>query len=109
MPGNLLHTRRFLPLFVSQSLGALNDNLFKNALVALVIFRTGEGGTALVALAGALFILPYLLLSATAGQLADRFDKARLLRATKLAEIVLMALAAWALVLFRNQILYLQV
>ena len=57
----LLLTRRFLPLFLSQSLGALNDNLFKNALVALVIFRTGEGGTALVALAGALFILPYVL------------------------------------------------
>ncbi len=97
MPANLLATRRFLPLFISQSLGALNDNLFKNALVALVIFRTGEGGTALVALAGALFILPYVLLSATAGQLADRFDKAKLLRATKLAEIVLMALAAWGL------------
>ena len=97
MPENLLRTRRFLPLFVSQSLGALNDNLFKNALVALVIFRIGEGGTALVALAGALFILPYVLLSATAGQLADRFDKARLLRATKLAEIVLMAFAAWGL------------
>ena len=76
----LLQTRRFLPLFVSQSLGALNDNLFKNALVALVIFRTAEGGTALVALAGALFILPYMLLSATAGQIADRFDKSRVLR-----------------------------
>ncbi len=97
MAENLLRTRRFLPLFVSQSLGALNDNLFKNAMIALVIFRTAEGGTALVALAGALFILPYVLLSATAGQLADRFDKARLLRATKLAEIALMAAAAWAL------------
>ena len=96
-PSNLLRTRRFLPLFVSQSLGALNDNFFKNALVALVIFRTGEGGTALVALAGALFIAPYVLLSATAGQLADRFDKSRLLRMTKLAEIALMALAAWGL------------
>ncbi len=97
MTANLLRTRRFLPLFVSQSLGALNDNLFKNALVALVIFRNANGGTELVALAGALFILPYVLLSATAGQLADRFDKARLLRATKLAEIVLMALAGWGL------------
>ncbi len=97
MAENLLRTRRFLPLFVSQSLGALNDNLFKNALVALVIFRTAEGGTALVALAGALFILPYVLLSATAGQLADKFDKARLLRMTKIAEIALMAFAGWAL------------
>ena len=93
----LLQTRRFLPLFVSQSLGALNDNLFKNALVALVIFRTAEGGTALVALAGALFILPYMLLSATAGQIADRFDKSRVLRLTKLAEIVVMAAGAWGL------------
>ena len=97
MPSSLLRTRRFLPLFISQSLGALNDNLFKNALVALVIFRTAEGGTALVALAGALFIVPYVLLSATAGQLADRFDKARVLRLTKVAEIGLMALAAWSL------------
>ena len=97
MAENLLRTRRFLPLFISQSLGALNDNLFKNALVALVIFRTADGSTALVALAGALFILPYVLLSATAGQLADKYDKARLLRATKIAEIVLMAFAGAAL------------
>ncbi len=96
-PTNLLRTRRFLPLFISQSLGALNDNFFKNALVALVIFRTGEGGTALVALAGALFIAPYVLLSATAGQLADRLDKSRLLRITKIAEVALMLVAAWGL------------
>ena len=95
----LLLTRRFLPLFLSQSLGALNDNLFKNALVALVIFRTGEGGTALVALAGALFILPYVLLSATAGQLADKLDKSHLLQMTKLAEIAIMAAAAVGLLL----------
>ena len=94
----LLRTRRFLPLFVSQSLGALNDNLFKNALVALVIFRTAEGGTPLVALAGALFIAPYVLLSATAGQLADRFDKSQLLRWTKLTEIAVMLLGAWGLI-----------
>jgi len=96
-PVNLLRTRRFLPLFLSQSLGALNDNMFKNALVALVIFQLHEGGTALVALAGGLFILPYVLLSATAGQLADRLDKSRLLRWTKLAEVALMGVAAWAL------------
>ncbi len=96
---SLLLTRRFLPLFLSQSLGALNDNLFKNALIALVVFRTGQGGTALVAIASAVFILPYVLLSATAGQLADRLDKARLLRMTKLVEVAIMLAAAAGLVL----------
>ena len=91
----LLRTRRFLPLFLTQALGALNDNLFKNALVVLVVFRMAEGGPALVALAGGLFILPYALFSSLAGQLADRFDKSRLIRITKLFEVALMALAAW--------------
>ena len=100
MASSLMRSRRFLPLFLSQSLGALNDNFFKNALVALVVFQSasaataGEGGTALVALAGALFILPYVLLSATAGQLADRFDKSRLLQWTKVAEVAVMLAAA---------------
>lgn len=91
----LLRSRRFLPLFVTQALGALNDNLFKNALVVLVVFRMAEGGPALVALAGGVFILPYALFSSLAGQLADRFDKSRLIRITKLFEAALMALAAW--------------
>jgi len=95
MSAGLLGTRRFLPLFLAQALGALNDNLFKNALVVLVVFRTAEGGPALVALAGGLFILPYALVSSLAGQLADRFDKSRLIRVTKLFELGLMALAAW--------------
>ena len=94
---SLLRTRRFLPLFLTQALGALNDNLFKNALVVLVVFRAAEGGPALVAMAGGLFILPYALFSALAGQLADRFDKSRLIRVTKLFELALMALAAWGL------------
>ena len=91
----LLRTRRFLPLFLTQALGALNDNLFKNALVVLVVFRAAEGGPVLVALAGGVFILPYALFSALAGQLADRFDKSRLIRITKVFEAGLMALAAW--------------
>ncbi len=91
----LLRTRRFLPLFLTQALGALNDNLFKNALVVLVVFRMAEGGPALVAVAGGLFILPFALFSAPAGQLADRFDKSRLIRVTKLFEAALMVLAAW--------------
>ncbi len=97
MHAPLLLSRRFLPLFLAQALGALNDNLFKNALVVLLVFRGIPGAPALVALSGGLFILPYLLFSATAGQLADRFDKARLIRLTKAAEIVLMLAAALAL------------
>ena len=95
----LLRRRRFLPLFLAQALGALNDNLFKNAMVVLLVFRMGEaGGAGLAAVAGGVFILPFALFSAVAGQVADRFDKARLIRATKAAEVVLMAGAAWALV-----------
>ena len=94
MATQLLRTRRFLPLFLAQALGALNDNLFKNALVILVVFRSTDGAPGLVALAGGLFILPYALFSAVAGQLADRLDKSRLIRATKGFELAIMALAA---------------
>lgn len=94
MLATLLRTRRFLPLFVTQALGALNDNLFKNALVVLVLFRLSQAGPVLVALAGGVFILPYILFSAVAGQLVDRMDKLVLVRTTKLGEVVLMALAA---------------
>jgi acyl-[acyl-carrier-protein]-phospholipid O-acyltransferase/long-chain-fatty-acid--[acyl-carrier-protein] ligase len=95
---DILKSRRFLPLFVTQFLGAFNDNLFKNALVVLILFRLaadGEGqGEVLVAIAGGLFILPFFLFSATAGQLADKYDKARMIRTVKLVEIAIMALAA---------------
>ncbi len=91
---DLLRTRRFLPLFLAQALGALNDNLFKNALVVLVVFRAAEGAQGLVALAGALFILPYALFSAVAGQLADKLDKSRLIRWTKGFEVAVMLAAA---------------
>ena len=94
MTAQLLRTRRFLPLFLTQALGALNDNLFKNALVVLVVFRSTDGAPGLVALASGLFILPYALFSAVAGQLADRLDKSRLIQATKAFEVLLMALAA---------------
>jgi acyl-[acyl-carrier-protein]-phospholipid O-acyltransferase / long-chain-fatty-acid--[acyl-carrier-protein] ligase len=92
----LLLSRRLGPLCLTQTCGAFNDNLVKNAMIVLAIFKLGAGGAGLAALAGALFIAPYALLSATAGQLADRFDKSRLIRITKAAEIVLMGLAAWA-------------
>jgi acyl-[acyl-carrier-protein]-phospholipid O-acyltransferase/long-chain-fatty-acid--[acyl-carrier-protein] ligase len=94
----LLTSRRFLPLAITQLLGAFNDNLFKNALVILITYvlaaRSGLNAQVLVVAAGGIFILPFFLFSATAGQLADKYDKAWLTRGIKLAEIVLMAGAA---------------
>jgi acyl-[acyl-carrier-protein]-phospholipid O-acyltransferase / long-chain-fatty-acid--[acyl-carrier-protein] ligase len=95
-PIGLLKTRRLGPLVLAQSCGALNDNLVKNAMVVLAIFQLQIGGAGLSALAGALFIAPYALLSATAGKLADRFAKPRLIRLYKLMEVGLMVLAALA-------------
>lgn len=91
----LLRSRRLAPLLVTQTLGAINDNLFKNALVVLVLFHAAaSGGAAMVAAAGGVFIFPYVLLSATAGQIADRFEKQRTIVWVKVAELGLMALAA---------------
>lgn len=94
----LLTVRRFLPLFVTQFLGALNDNLFKNALVILILFRLAEAagmnGQILVTVAAGIFILPFFLFSATAGQVADRVEKSRLIRIIKLCEIGVMAAGA---------------
>ncbi len=95
-PLGLLKTRRLWPLALTQSCGALNDNLVKNAMIVLALFRLGIGGAGLSALAGALFIAPYILLSATAGKLADRFPKPRVILAYKLLELLLMAAAAAA-------------
>ncbi|MDR3532242.1 MAG: MFS transporter [Rhodopila sp.] len=92
----LMKSRRIWPLTLAQSCGALNDNLVKNAMIVLAIFRLGVGGAGLSALAGALFIAPYILLSASAGMLADRFPKPRLIVIYKIAEILLMATAAAA-------------
>jgi acyl-[acyl-carrier-protein]-phospholipid O-acyltransferase/long-chain-fatty-acid--[acyl-carrier-protein] ligase len=90
----LLRSRRFLPLFITQFLGALNDNLFKNALVVLALFQAGAQGPVLVAAAGGVFILPYVLFASIAGELADRYDKARLIRLMKWWECGLMVTAA---------------
>ena len=98
----LLSQRRFAPFFVTQFLGALNDNIFRNGLVILITFQgvlvAGMDHTQLANVAGALFILPFFLFSATAGQLADKYEKSLLMRRIKLLEIVLMTLAAVALV-----------
>ncbi len=92
----LLRSRRFLPLFVTQFLGAMNDNVFKNAFVILALYGIAGMDSAdaqvLVTVAAGVFILPYFLFSATAGQLADAMDKATLIRRIKLAEIAVMAL-----------------
>ena len=93
----LLATRRFWPLCVAQACGALNDNLVKNALVVLALFKAGAAGPTIVAASAGLFILPYALFSATAGQLADRHDKARLIRIMKWAEFLLILVAGFGL------------
>ncbi len=93
----LLRHRRFGPFFWTQFLGALNDNILKNSLVILVAFGAESAaldGDTLVNLAGGIFILPFFLFSPTAGQLADKFEKARLVRAVKLLEIGIMVIAA---------------
>src|SRR5438045_8460313 len=93
----LLRVRRFAPFFWTQLLGAFNDNLFKNALVILFAFDAGEAALStdtLVNLAGGVFILPFFLFSATAGQLADKREKSRIIRAVKLVEIGIMVFAA---------------
>ncbi len=93
----LMRSARFRPLFWTQFLGAFNDNLYKNALVVLLTFQTAQWTTLrpeiLANLAAGLFILPFFLFSATAGQLADKYDKARLARLSKGLEIAIMGVA----------------
>ena len=104
---SLLSSRRLAPLLLTQTLGAVNDNLFKNALVVLILFRAAQSsGPALVALAGGVFILPYVLLSATAGQIADRYEKSRTILIVKFAEVALMALAAAGFLLDSTTLLF---
>jgi 1-acyl-sn-glycerol-3-phosphate acyltransferase len=96
----LLGTRRFLPFFLTQFLGAFNDNLFRNALIVSVTFGASAAAHDAGVLANAaqgLFILPFFLFSAFAGQLADKYEKSRLIRQTRLIEVFLMCLGAVAL------------
>jgi len=94
---HLLKSRRFLPLFMTQFLGAFNDNVFKNALIILMTFMTAEqlgmDPRILVTAAAGIFILPFFLFSALAGQLVDKNEKSRFIWIIKLAEIILMLLA----------------
>jgi hypothetical protein len=99
----LLHERRFAPLFWVQFLGAANDNVFKFAFTLLATYSAATWGgvdpSYAAFLIGALFIAPFLLFSATSGQLADKVEKSRLIRRLKDAEIAVMALAAGGLTL----------
>ena len=94
----LLGKRRFAPFFWTQALGAFNDNAFRNALVMLVAFQMGLDDRTVgiyTNLAPALFIIPFFLFSATAGQLAEKYEKSRIIRYVKLFEIAAMTLAAY--------------
>ena len=94
----LLKQRRFLPFFVTQFLGAFNDNVFKNALIILIAFQAAGADPSrsnlLINLSAGLFVLPFFLFSATAGQLSDKYEKSRYIRWVKLLEIAIMSAAA---------------
>jgi len=92
----LLRQRRFLPFFLTQSLGAFNDNVFRNATVVLITSQVSmEFQKLYTSLAPALFILPFFFFSATAGQLAEKYEKTRIIRAVKVFEIAVMSIAAY--------------
>jgi 1-acyl-sn-glycerol-3-phosphate acyltransferase len=92
----LLKQRRFLPFFVTQCFGAFNDNVYRQAIIGLLFYLgvSGEERTLYTNLAPALFILPYFLFSATAGQIAEKLEKSKLIRITTTMEIGIMLLAA---------------
>ena len=92
----LLQQRRFLPFFVVQSLGAFNDNVYRQAIIGLLasIGLSASQQSLYTNLAPALFILPFFLFSATAGQIAEKLEKSRLIRITTTMEIVIMSVAA---------------
>lgn len=94
----LLKQKRFAPFFWTQALGAFNDNVFKNALIAMVTFvlvsLSEKEESTFIQLASALFILPFFLFSATSGQLSERFDKSKLAQAVKWMEIAIMLVAS---------------
>ncbi|MFG1499577.1 MFS transporter [Halobacteriovorax sp. XZX-3] len=94
----LYKERKFWPLFWTMFLGAANDNVFKNALIILITYKNvslfGLGAESLVAFAGGAFILPYVLFSATSGQISDHYDKAQVIKVTKFTELAFMLCGA---------------
>jgi len=94
---HILGTRRFLPMFLTQFFGALNDNVFKQSLVVIFTFgwiqHQGLEVSTLNNLAALLFILPFFIFSATAGQIADKYERSKLVRGIKVLEIIIMLIA----------------
>ena len=106
----LLLSSRFAPIFIVQFFSALSDNFIKNALVILVLFKLGtEQGGILVTLAGAALILPMFVFSALGGELADKFDKARVAQWLKIAEIPIAAIAGLGFMLNSIGLLFLSI
>lgn len=105
----LLGKRRFLPFFITQSLGAFNDNLFKQSLILAILYKLSleDDRSIWVNLCALLFILPFFLFSALAGQFGEKFAKDALIRAIKLAEIVIMAVGATGFVTGHLQLMLL--
>ncbi|SDJ93194.1 1-acyl-sn-glycerol-3-phosphate acyltransferases [Pseudomonas delhiensis] len=105
----LLGTRRFLPFFVTQLLGAFNDNIFKQSLILAILYHLSIGGdrNLLVNLCALLFILPFFLFSALGGQFGEKFNKDALMRALKLAEVVIMLVGAAGFLLGSLPLLFL--
>ncbi|HEX2494489.1 MAG TPA: MFS transporter [Steroidobacter sp.] len=105
----LLRQRRFLPFFGAQALGALNDNVYKNVLVILAAYQAAQYTSIepelLTNIAAGLFILPYVLFSGIAGQLADRYDKSLVLKAVKAAEVAIMAVAGFGFAVHSIEVL----
>nr|WP_192867637.1 MFS transporter [Thaumasiovibrio occultus] len=102
MAKSLLSQRRFLPYFLTQSLGAFNDNVYKSALMNFIAFAAVASlplqADLMINMAAGLFILPFFLFSASAGVIADKFEKSKLIRIIKTAEVLIMAVAAYAIV-----------
>jgi len=97
---SLLTQKRFLPFFITQFLGAYNDNVFKNSLIIMIAFQgsrlTSINTDVLINLSAGLFILPFFIFSATAGQWIEKQEKGRAIRLIKLLEVIIMAMAAIA-------------
>lgn len=106
----LLKEKKFLPFFLTQFLGAFNDNVFKNSLVVLLTFQAAQWTTIdpaiLASIAGGIFILPFFLFSATAGQIADKYDKAILAKLVKVLEIGIMLIVGLGFYLHNLEVLF---
>ncbi|MES2985278.1 MAG: MFS transporter [Pseudomonadota bacterium] len=100
----LMKTRRFLPLFMTQFLGSFNDNMFRSALAVMITYQFTSGPISwltagvMVALCSTLLVIPFPILSPIAGQLADKYDKAQLIKWIKLSEVLIMSLAAYGFI-----------